>query len=372
MDELRARSTDLFEGLAQGRTGAERATAGRERPFSWFNPDDAAEAVGLAAQLVIVTGAAPTEDVGLERALDLATTRAGELPPDLVAQAMAIFVTHHPPARQLAKPRTIRLQPELFTPSRRADAAGPQDAVDPERELDYWREDPFANEHHGHWHQVYPFPGVPLTPDPVHPPSPPASPPGPDTPAPEWIAWAGTSDRADLAALFHVLDPARDWPAFLASATASDIASTFLREVAPKIATHRRWQQFTQSLPVPGYRVLFRLNDRQGELFFYMHNQMLARYDAERLSNGRSRPTAAASCTVRTRNSRWSRNPRRPVRRRRRTAAPTPTTRTTAIAAGPMRCYCRAGIPAACRSGWPCSVPTAHATSCAPLPSAVR
>jgi hypothetical protein len=289
MDELRARSTDLFEGLAQGRTGAERATAGRERPFSWFNPDDAAEAVGLAAQLVIVTGAAPTEDVGLERALDLATTRAGELPPDLVAQAMAIFVTHHPPARQLAKPRTIRLQPELFTPSRRADAAGPQDAVDPERELDYWREDPFANEHHGHWHQVYPFPGVPLTPDPVHPPSPPASPPGPDTPAPEWIAWAGTSDRADLAALFHVLDPARDWPAFLASATASDIASTFLREVAPKTATHRRWQQFTQSLPVPGYRVLFRLNDRQGELFFYMHNQMLARYDAERLSNGKGR-----------------------------------------------------------------------------------
>ncbi len=29
------------------------------------------------------------------------------------------------------------------------------------------------------------------------------------------------------------------------------------------------------------YRMLFRLNDRQGELFFYMHEQMLARYDAE-------------------------------------------------------------------------------------------
>jgi hypothetical protein len=285
MDEIRARSADLFAGLAQGRTGAERARAGRERPFSWFNPDDAAEAVGLAAQLTIVTGAAPTEDVGLERALDLATRRAEELPPDLVAQAMAIFVTHHPPARQLAKPRAIRLQPELFTPSRRADAGGPE-AADPERALDYWREDPSANEHHGHWHQVYPFPGLPLTPSPVHPPSPPAGPPGAHAPSAAWIAWAETSDRADLAVLLRVLDPVRDWPAFLAGATASDIASTFLRVVEPNTASQRKWQQFTQSLPVPAYRVLFRLNDRQGELFFYMHNQMLARYDAERLSNG--------------------------------------------------------------------------------------
>jgi hypothetical protein len=69
IDELRARSADLFAGLAEGRTGAERATAGRDRPFSWFNPDDAAEAVGLAAQLGIVAGAAPTEDAELDKLL---------------------------------------------------------------------------------------------------------------------------------------------------------------------------------------------------------------------------------------------------------------------------------------------------------------
>jgi hypothetical protein len=154
IDELRARSADLFADLARGRAGAERATAGRERPFSWFNPDDAAQAVGLAALLAVVSGAAPTEDVGLQRALDLAAAQSAELPPELVTQAMAIFVTHHRPARQLAKPRTIRVEPELFMPSRPADAPEPEGAPDPERALDYWREDPFANEHHGHWHQV--------------------------------------------------------------------------------------------------------------------------------------------------------------------------------------------------------------------------
>ena len=161
MDELRLRSADLFAGLAEGVTGAERAIAGRDRPYSWFNPGDAAETVGLAAQFAIVTGAAPTEDDGLAQALDLATERAAELPPDLVAQALAIFVTHFPPARRLARPRTIRLQPELFTSSRRAGAVGLEEATaDPERALDYWREDPLANEHHGHWHQVYPFAGL--------------------------------------------------------------------------------------------------------------------------------------------------------------------------------------------------------------------
>ena len=130
IDELRARSADLFADLARG-TGAERAAAGRERPFSWFDPDDAAEAVGLAAQLAVVSGAAPTEDVGLQRALDVAAARAAELPPELVTQAMAIFVTHHRPARQLAKPRTVRLRPELFMSSRPADAPEPEGALRP-------------------------------------------------------------------------------------------------------------------------------------------------------------------------------------------------------------------------------------------------
>jgi hemocyanin-like protein len=270
IDELRARSADLFADLARGRAGAERATAGRERPFSWFNPDDAAEAVGLAALLAVVSGAAPTEDIGLQRALDLAAAQSAELPPELVTQAMAIFVTHHRPARQLAKPRTIRVEPELFMPSRPADAPEPEGAPDPERALDYWREDPFANEHHGHWHQVYPFPGLPVQ---------------------DWLVWAETSDRAGLAALFRALDPAQDWPSFLAVATPQEIRDKFFQQAAAHSGEPHSgdWQRFLRALPSLAYRVLFQLNDRQGELFFYMHSQMLARYDAERLSLGMER-----------------------------------------------------------------------------------
>lgn len=79
------------------------------------NPDGAAEAVGPAAQLPIVSGAAPTEDVGLQRALDLAAARRG-VAAGACTQAKTIFVTRHTPTRQLAKRRTVRVRPKLFMP----------------------------------------------------------------------------------------------------------------------------------------------------------------------------------------------------------------------------------------------------------------
>ncbi|HEY6425156.1 MAG TPA: tyrosinase family protein [Pseudonocardiaceae bacterium] len=267
MAQLRSRSTALFTDLLAPRPAAPRAAAARERTFRWFDPDDAADAVALAAQLAIVSGAAGSEEDGLERALDLAEARAADLPPALVAQGMAIFVTHHKPARQLGKPRTMRVRPELFAPSRPAGGAG-RAAPGPEEVLDYWREDPFPNEHHEHWHQVYPFAGLPLFQD--------------------WAVWAETADRAGLAALLSALDPTQDWPTFLAAATPQEILDRFfpLAEAVPDFVA------FTRGLQPPAYRVLFRLNDRQGELFFYMHSQMLARYDAERLSLSMQRVAA--------------------------------------------------------------------------------
>ncbi|HKR52638.1 MAG TPA: hypothetical protein VJT72_24275, partial [Pseudonocardiaceae bacterium] len=122
MAELRTRSTALFTNLLVPRAATRRDTP--VRTFRWFDPDDAAAAVALAVQLAIVSGAAGSEQEGLERALDLAETRAAELPPALVAQAMAIFTTHHKPARRLAKPRTMRVRPELFAPSRPTDTIG--------------------------------------------------------------------------------------------------------------------------------------------------------------------------------------------------------------------------------------------------------
>ena len=72
-------------------------------------------------------------------------------------------------------------------------------ATPPEKRLDFWREDPLMNDHHEHWHLVYPASG---------------------RPSPNGVVALG---------------------------------------------------------------------DRHGELFAYMHQQMIARYDAERLSVGLSR-----------------------------------------------------------------------------------
>src|SRR5450432_829296 len=89
-----------------------------------------------------------------------------------------------------------------------------------------------------------------------------------------------------MADLMSALDPTQDWPSVLTVTPAADIATEFLTKARALINQPNGWQNFTDSLPATAYRVLFRLNDRQGELFFYMHSQMLARYDAERLSNG--------------------------------------------------------------------------------------
>ncbi|MGH3614591.1 MAG: hypothetical protein ACRDRK_18780, partial [Pseudonocardia sp.] len=85
MAELRSRSTALFTELLAPQAATPGPAAAPARTFRWFDPDDAAETVALAAQLAIVSGAAGGAEDGLERALDLAETRATELPPALVA-----------------------------------------------------------------------------------------------------------------------------------------------------------------------------------------------------------------------------------------------------------------------------------------------
>lgn len=268
VDELRERSNDLFTG----RTAAARRRADEPDRFSWFDPADATVAVRLAARLSVLTATAPTVEDGLERALDAAEERAAEDPTALVTQAMALFVTHDRTARLLGKPRTLRVRPELFGSSR-DDNQARESTPGPEPALDYWREDLFANEHHEHWHQVYPWPGIP-----------------------RWTrgfgAWAGSADRAGLAAVFEVLSPVQDWPAFLATATPEEVSAAIRPLLQAAAATGESWNAFVDALPPHGYRTVFRLNDRQGELFLYMHNQMLARYDAERLSNARPRVEA--------------------------------------------------------------------------------
>ncbi len=294
VERLRARSAQLFTDLLSAeypstrrgkKAAATRAMVsprtGRPTSFSWFDPEDAAKATALAAELAVVTGAQASVEAGLSSALDLAEERASEDPPALVRQALAMFVTHHKPARRLGKPRSVTARPEAFRPSRVGTTGGAAGGrgkppgrggkartlgSTTEAQLDYWREDALANEHHEHWHEVYPFSGL--------------------FPA-DWNDWAQTADRRGLAALLQALEPrpGNQWLTFVQSRPAAEIANAFLSR-ANALAQQGRFGQFLAELTAEPYRALLRLNDRQGELFIYMHRQMLARYDAERLSAG--------------------------------------------------------------------------------------
>jgi tyrosinase len=123
---------------------------------------------------------------------------------DMVKFALMVFITHFPGASRLPIPPLEVRAPEKVLPSKsqatqiRRTALVEEAAVaappDLEAQLSWFREDVKSNEHHEHWHVVYPHRGIP--------------------------------------------------------------------------DGHR-------------HRVL---KKRQGELFFYMHEQMLARYDTERLA----------------------------------------------------------------------------------------
>ena len=295
IQQLRTRSERLFTDLLQtefptptrGRKAGARAhvsqRTGRPSMFSWFDPADAARATALAAELAIRAGSEETSEAGLSSALDLAESRSADEAPGLVRQALAMFVTHHKPARRLGKPRSVAVRPEAFIRSKVGTTAKPSRATSKvgrvgrtggkqrtlgsttEAQLDYWREDALANEHHEHWHEVYPYSGLL---------------PG------DWVEWATAADRRGLAALLQALEPrpANQWLTFVQTRPPQEVATAFLDR-----ARQVDFGTFVRQLAAEPYRVLFRLNDRQGELFVYMHRQMLARYDAERLSVGLAR-----------------------------------------------------------------------------------
>ena len=225
--------------------------------FSVFDPEQAAAASDLAE--------------GLDAALSLASQAAQTEDPELVHYALSLFVTHSKEGRRLVKPRIAFAEPRKLAPSTLA-APGPLPAPEAvagstgdERRLDFWREDPLANEHHEHWHEVYPFAG--LFPS-------------------DFVQWAEAADRQGLLEILQKLDPAQDWQAFLASSDASAIARAFLSRANALFQQNpQAWRQFLDSLSARAFGTLFHLNDRQGELFFYMHQQMLARYGVERLAH---------------------------------------------------------------------------------------
>jgi hypothetical protein len=267
--QLRDRSEELFSQLLQA-----QATRGRARrqglaaravdqPFSWFDPEDAVRAAALSFRLAALAGSRKRVNDALERALDHVEDEAGTAHPEQVRQGFALFTTHNQDGRRLLKPRTVTAAPGLFNPpgkgkqsdKRRISIGGESPG------LDYWREDALANEHHQHWHEVYPYTGLPPQ---------------------RFDTWVAQTPKPQLVAILDALDPNPGWAAAVQSATTAQLAQKFAQVAG---------DQAVGDLPANLYRLLFHLNDRQGELFFYMHEQMLARYDAELLSNGLPRVT---------------------------------------------------------------------------------
>ena len=162
--------------------------------FSAFDDGQLAQAVELANEWWRLADERGGEE-GVRAVLEDAEARiaAGEVA-GMIRYALQLFMTHHPVGRLLGMPTLAELQPETAGARATARAIADADPGDLEKQLWYFREDELANEHHWHWHRVYP------------------------------------SRRR-----------ARD--EFLAA-------------------------------------------ERQGELFVYMHQQMLARYDTERISLG--------------------------------------------------------------------------------------
>ncbi len=249
VDELRNRSGKLFTELLKAQATEEPP----ENQFSWFDRDDAVAAATLSFRLAALAASGKSVEEGLSAALDQADQDSQTMRPEEVQIGLALFVTHNHEGRRLAKPRTVAAAPELFTPPRVHGSAPAISLGGPSPGLDYWREDVLANEHHQHWHEVYPFTGLP-----------PRS-------FSDWLAEHTTDEFVEI---LEMLAPDQEWSEIVPTLTPEELAGLFAQVLGA-----------AGDLPRDVYTKLFRLNDRQGELFFYMHAQMLARYDAELLSH---------------------------------------------------------------------------------------
>jgi tyrosinase len=208
--DLQSRVDDVLSAELGEAPAVVELAAGEEpsRPnqFSAFHLPDVQRAKVLAAEWMQRAEEVRAED-GMAEAVAAALEVAGGTVAEMEAaadedaelgrHAVKLFLTHYRHDLPLRIQGLERRAPWLILPSSNGEAPTESEAS-PEERLRWLREDPKLNEHHEHWHVVYPISGVPA----------------PDKP------------RGGVT------------------------------------------------------------KDRQGELFLYMHRQMLARYDTERLAVG--------------------------------------------------------------------------------------
>jgi len=177
----------------------QKAEASGERSIQFFSDFDAAHLARVNSIWKTFENdlrTATDDEAGMNAVMDRAESLIGHENPDLLFYALNIFLTRYRGDVRFSIPSLVVREPELITPSALSEEVRPEVAVGSAEEtmLDWFREAPSINEHHEHWHTVYPSFGVEL--------------------------------------------------------------------------------------------------DRQGEMFFYMHRQMIARYDAERIADEVARVVA--------------------------------------------------------------------------------
>jgi hypothetical protein len=268
LTEVRDRGRELFTELmtAQEPGHVPPSIPDGGSRFSWFDAAHAVDAGLLALRLTAAAASRSGETAGLSAALAVIDEERAHADPELVRQGFALFVTHNDRGRRLFKPRVVQAAPGMFTApavkriGRRLSIGG----LSPD--LDYWREDMLANEHHQHWHEVYPWVGRP-----------------PESFA-QWVQQMSTADKVQL---LSTITPGVNWATRLQNATPAQAAGFFVSGLNGDGRIRLINAAFDEppTFPRALYRKLFRLNDRHGELFLYMHRQMLARYDAELLSH---------------------------------------------------------------------------------------
>ena len=163
--ERARRDRDAVFGVAQGsgQGPQDLATADsaqpRRRMFTPFLLEDQERAATLAERLAAEADAQPQLSEADQVALVMGTARSfaeqGEV--GLAQHALGLFLTHHPLGKTMSVPSLLKrtaLAADIAAPL--PDETLGSHADGEEAKLDWYREDPLLNEHHEHWHWVYP------------------------------------------------------------------------------------------------------------------------------------------------------------------------------------------------------------------------
>src|SRR3954452_16940585 len=209
LTEVRDRGQELFTELMTVQE------PGHARPpipldgqrFSWFDARQALDASLLALRLSAAAATRSGETAGLTAALAIVDEERRHFDPELVRQGFALFVTHNNRGRRLFKPRVVQVAPGMFN-APTATRIGQRLSIGGlSPDLDYWREDMLANEHHQHWHEVYPWTGRPPE---------------------DFTPWVQTISNAEKVQLLDVISPGGNWTARVPNLSPTELARAFV------------------------------------------------------------------------------------------------------------------------------------------------